>query len=129
MFGLFKKSKPQSALDMLIIQMYGSLDHKKTADLEAATQIAFDNLLCQMINLDLVRLKASELYAGPIPYSTNDLALSVALAFFKDPSCHDNLLQAQMVARMQVLDWIMDGVICKPLAVAFENTLYKIFKP
>lgn len=129
MFGFFGKRKPKTLLDQLIIQMYGSLDHKKTADLKLATDRAYEALLCRAIDLNVVQSKASELFSGRIPYSTNDLALSVALAFFKDDSYKAVLSEAQLVARMQLLEWINDNSVARPLAMAFETTLYNKFKP
>lgn len=129
MFGPFKKKKPKTTMDMLILQMYGSLDHKKTADIQLACQIAYRNLLCECIAEDSIRKKADELFAGPIPYSTNDLALSVAMAFFRSDE-HSHLLEeAQLVARMQLIDWVEEGTVAKPLAMVFENTLYCRFNP
>lgn len=129
MFSFFRKRKPKTALDMAIMQIYGSLYHKKTANLEAATRIAHSDLLCECIDADSVRQKAAELYASPMPYSTNDLAVSVALAFYKDPANHEFLKEAQMVARLQLLEWVKADTVAKPIAMAFENTLYKLFKP
>lgn len=128
MFGFFGKRKPKTALDALIIQMYGSLDHKKTAKLEESIEIASEALLCGLVDKQTVRAKASELFSGPIPYATNDLALSVALAFFKDEKNKELLRDAQLVARMQLLDWITAGTVAKPIAGAFEHTLYTMYK-
>jgi hypothetical protein len=83
--GIFGKRKPKTALDALIIQINGSLDHKKTANLGQAESLVFNELLSETIDRELVHQKASELFDGPITYSTKDLALSVALAFFQDP--------------------------------------------
>jgi len=127
--GFFKESKPEAAMDNMIIRMYGSLSHEKTANLEKASQIAFRDLLCECIDQTLVQNKAAELFAEPIPYSTNDLALSVAFAFFRDPSRYEYLKEAQMIARLRLLKWVEAGLVAKPLAMAFEITLYELFKP
>jgi hypothetical protein len=128
MFDLFKRQQFRTILDALIGQIYGSTNRKKRADIEVATQRAYSDLLCKNIDLALVRKKAEELFAGPIPYSTNDLALSVALAFFKDPRNFDRLKDAQLIARVQLLQWVEARNVAKPLAIAFENTLYERFK-
>lgn len=128
MFGLFGKRKPRTAMDAVILQIYGSLDRQKTADVEAAGQLAYADLLCEGVEPREVSDKARALFAGPMPYSTHDLALSVALAFFKDPQYRDALREAQLVARMQVFEWAQDGKVAKPLAAIFEETLYSTFK-
>jgi hypothetical protein len=129
MFGIFGKRKPKTALDALIIQIYGSLDHKKTANLGQAESLAFNELLSETINRELVHQKASELFDGPMPYSTKDLALSVALAFFQDPKYKSQLSDVQLLARLQLIEWINEGSVARPLAMVFENTLYERFKP
>ena len=129
MFGFFGKRKPKTALDALIIQIYGSLEHKKTANLDTATNLAFEALLCTAIDYQTVRKKAEELFSGKIPYSTNDLAISVALAFFQDQHNRELLSEAQLVARMQLIEWLNEGTVAGPIAVAFENALYKQFMP
>lgn len=129
MFGFSKKRKPKNLLEELIVQMYGSLDHKKTANLVAATRIAYKDLLCECIDEGSVQRKAAELFTSEIPYSTNDLALSVAMPFFVKPENHEVLKEAQLVARLQMLEWLQDRSIAPPLAKVFENSLYKAFNP
>ena len=39
------------------------------------------------------------------------------------------LQEVQMVARLLVIEWAGDGKVVVPLAKAFEDTLYKLYKP
>ena len=86
MFGFAKKtqSKAPTLLDGVIKSIYGANPPKKTADVSEATNLAADQLLGGVFErTDLVRA-AEELNTGPMPYSTHDLAVSVALRAFKD---------------------------------------------
>ena len=76
-----------------------------------------------------IQTLATQLSSGPIPYSTHDLALSVALNFFKDPERIPSLGTAQLMARMSMLEWLQDGKVAPMLVKSFEDTLYKLYKP
>jgi hypothetical protein len=130
MFGFFKskKQEPKNALDALIHSMYGNPPPPKTAKLDQAVQIAYSELLLEAVAKSDVASTAAELITSPIPYSTNDLALSVALNFFKSPEKIDDLREAQMMARVVNLGWINTGEINIHLAKAFEETLYRVYK-
>ena len=84
MFGFSKKKKPQNALDEYIFAVYGNPPPAKRANLEQAITLASE-LLMGIVPEQDVRTHAVALEAGPIPYSTHDLAISVALNFFKEP--------------------------------------------
>jgi hypothetical protein len=128
MFQVFKK-KPASVMDEFIKSVYGPNPPKKTADTAQAARLAHEALLGQCVNLSEVCDLASGLNAGPIPYSTCDLAVSIALNFFKRPELHTKLSEVQFDARMQVLEWINQRTINKTLAGVFEDDLYTRFKP
>jgi len=81
----------------------------------------------QVSNEKISRL-AQELYQGPMPYSTHDLALSVALHFFKDTEYADQLRSAQLMARLLTLEWFQEGKVAPLLMKSFEETLYKMYK-
>jgi hypothetical protein len=53
-----------------------------TARLGDAVRIAGEDLLIDLVPREEVAALAADLYRGLIPYSTNDLAVSVALNFF-----------------------------------------------
>jgi hypothetical protein len=101
MFGFFKK-KPPTAMDALIRTIYGANPPPKSADLERSITIAHEDLLLERVPLSAVKRKAAELFQGPIPYSTHDLAVSAALAFFKAPEFTRALEDCQMPARLRV---------------------------
>ena len=132
MFGwLSKKRTSSSTMDELIRTVYGDRPPKKSADVRQAAALAADVLLGGIFDrLTVVRI-ANELNAGPMPYSTHDLAVSVALNQFKSaPSENrDQLFDIQLTARMTVLSWVKDGKVVPALAQAFEHTLYEAYKP
>ena len=128
MFGFFKK-KPANVLEDFIFAVYGNPPPPKTANLNEAIQIAHDELLMGVVSKEAVKKLATELDASPIPYSTHDLALSVALNFFKQPDLVPQLGDAQLVARMMALDWVSQKTVAPPLVQSFENTLYELYKP
>ncbi len=102
---------------------------RKSADVERATTIAHEDLLADAVQLSDVGKVAKDLASGPIPYSTHDLAVSVALAFYKKPELIGTLSEFQVPARMRVLNWLKDGKIVPLVAKAFEDTLYRLYKP
>ena len=129
MFGLFRKKKTDSALDKMILAMYGDRPPPKTANIDEAVRLASEKLLMGAVDLAAVKRQAVDLAAGPIPYSTHDLAVSVALSFFKQPSLTPRLTNAQLYARMQVLEWTNEKKVVAILAMSFEQVLYKLYKP
>ena len=128
MFGLFRKKKPETALDVFIHTVYGNPPPRKTAKLEASIQLALEELLCGLVSEQDVTRVATELNSGPIPYSTHDLAVSVALAFFKQPERIDHLFDAQLLARLKVSEWTGQKKVVAPLAETFENVLYRLYR-
>jgi hypothetical protein len=82
----------------LIRIVYGA-NPSKSADLERSITIAYEDLLCELVPLSQVKQKASELFKGPIPYSTHDLAISTALAFFTSPPLVQILQECRISAR------------------------------
>lgn len=128
MFGFFGKKRPKSAIDQFIVEIYGDPPPPKRANLESAVNATTNELLGGCIPIEVVRRKAVELNASPIPYSTHDLALSVALAFFKDPSFSPVLLNVQLLARMKSVEWLQCGYVVPFLASSFEDALYERYK-
>lgn len=129
MFGWFKKRAPTSELDKLIVAMYGDPPPQKTAVLDAAIQLAYEELLDGNVEEEEVREVAAALDSGPIPYSTQDLALSSALNFFKQSDRQADLQHAQLSARLTALEWAAEGKVCPMLLQAFEGTLYRLYQP
>lgn len=129
MFGFSKKKKPKTALDEFIFAVYGNPPPPKRANVDVAARLAVADLLMHNVDEADVRAVANELAGSAIPYSTHDLALSVALNFFKRPECKPHLQIAQMGARMKMLEWFQAGFVVQVLAKSFEDTLYKLYKP
>lgn len=128
MFGIFKR-KPPTALDAFIRLAYGPNPPRKSADLERAVIIAHEDILLERVPLPEIKRTARELFRGPIPYSTHDLAVSTALAFFESPEYAQSLRVCQIPARMQVVNWAKEGKVVGPLAQTFEEVLYRRYKP
>ena len=131
-FGLCRRKsreKPPSALDAFVHMAYGNPPPTKTARLDEAIRIAADQFLLGLVpRQDVVDL-ATKLNSWPIPYSTNDLAVSIALNFFRQPARVDRLRNAQLAARTKLLEWILDKKVNPVLAKALEDTLYELYKP
>jgi len=122
------KKKPETAMDVFIKAMYGDPPPPKRAKLSEAVVLANDLLMGEVTEREIVTL-ATQLNNGPIPYSTHDLALSVALNFFKDPARISSLVTAQLMARMSMIEWLQEKKVAPLLVKSVEDTLYKLYKP
>ena len=132
MFGLCRRKtreKPPTALDAFVHMAYGSVPPAKTARLDEAVRIAADQFLLGLLPRQDVADLAAKLNRSAIPYSTNDLAVSIALNFFRQPARIDQLRNAQLAARTKLLEWMLDKKVNSVLAKAFEDTLYELYKP
>lgn len=128
MFGFGKKKKPKTALDSFITAVYGDPPPQKRANVSEATRLASEELLMGNIDSSEVTQLAEDLASGPIPYSTQDLALSVALNFFQQPECMERLRGAQMMARLKMVEWLQEGLVAPMIVKSFEDVLYKLYK-
>ena len=129
LFDLFGgKKKQESAMDVFIRAVYGDPPPPKRAKLSEAVGLASDLLMGEVNEREIMTV-ATQLSSGPIPYSTHDLALSVALNFFKDPAHIPNLGTAQLMARMTMLEWLQGKKVAPMVVMSFEDTLYKLYKP
>jgi hypothetical protein len=128
MFSMFKRKSP-TAMDAFIRTIYGANPPRKSADLERSVTIAHEDLLFERVPLPEVKRVAGELFQGQIPYSTHDLAVSTALAFFKAPGFVPVLTECQIPARLRVVNWAKDRKVVGPLAQSFEAVLYRVYKP
>jgi hypothetical protein len=130
MFGFFEKNrKPRTVLDAFIKVMYGDNLTPKQADLEEATRLAHEELLMRVLTNEDVAAVASSLSSGPIPYTTHDLAVSVALNLLMKPELVPRLRVAQLTARHVVFGWLQEEKVNPLLVKSFENTLYRLYKP
>jgi hypothetical protein len=123
------KKKPMTALDAFVRMAYGSPPPPKTARLDEAIRIAADQFLLGAVPRQDVADLAAKLDRSPIPYSTNDLAVSIALNFFRQPARIDQLRNAQLAARTKLLEWTLDRKVNPVLAKALEETLCELYKP
>ncbi len=122
------KKKPESAIDVFIHAVYGNPPPPKRAKLSEAIELAKELLIGEVSEREIETL-ATQLNSGPIPYSTHDLALSVALNFFRDPARMPNLGTAQQMARMTIIEWLQEKKVAPMIVKSFEDTLYKLYKP
>jgi len=126
MFG-FGKKKQETAMDGFIKLLYGDLPPPKRANLSEAVGLA-RNLLTGIVEEKDLKVIGSQLNNGPIPYSTHDLALSIALNFFKNPEYTAKLKTAQLTTRMTMQDWLDQKKVVPMLVESFESSLDKAYK-
>jgi hypothetical protein len=117
-----------SALDEFIKATYGDPPPRKTAQLSKAVESAYKELLMEQVPFQKVQKIGKELMASAIPYSTEDLAISISLTFFSSPEFTTKLEEAQMMARLKLMEWISSGKVNHHLAKTFEEKLYQQFK-
>jgi hypothetical protein len=125
-----QEPKPATLMDSFIKAIYGDNPPPKRADVSEAALLAGDQLLGGAFDSQAVVGIATQLSDGPIPYSTHDLAVSIALRVFKDiaPEKRQHLFAIQLMARLTVCSWLKEGKVVGPLAAAFEDSLYKDYK-
>jgi hypothetical protein len=131
MFGFFWKrmKKQETAMDAVIKLIYGDNPPAKRAQIDEAVVAAHQELLLGLVEIHEVRRIAVDLNQGPLPYSTEDLALATALNLFRQPDRVMTLKRAQLAARMKALDWLQKGKAAPMVVKVFEDNLYKIYKP
>src|SRR5487761_202362 len=122
MFRFFRR-RPR-LIDQAIESVYGANPPERTADVDAAVTLA-SQLLGERFQKEDLASYAKRLSAGPMPYSTHDLGVSVALGIFKDVPTKERmeLFDVQLAARMTVLEWAKQRKVNPLLAQAFEHTL------
>jgi hypothetical protein len=131
MFSWFRdKKQSPSAMDALVRATYGDKT-TKTANVPEAIKLAHSELLRERFDAKDVTRFATELNSGPVPYSTHDLAASVALALLRKVPLSERmaLMDVQLRARLTVANWVSEGKVVPLLAGAFEETLYKEYRP
>ena len=124
-----KKHEPKNVLDELIYATYGNPPPLKSANLSDAIAFATDELLGGVVSRTEVTKIATELFESPMPYSTHDLAYAAAMNFFKAPERRGGLMVAQLMARAKILELLQEKKLNVHLAKAFEDKLYKDYKP
>ena len=124
-----RKRKPTSALDELIFAIYGNPPPPKSARPDEAAKIAHGELLLGLVSQREVAAVTKELNESPIPYSTHDLALSVAQNFFRRPELIPHMFNGQLSARLKAAEWLQQGKVAPLLVESFEDVLYKTYRP
>ena len=103
-------------------------DTVKKVNLDESIKIAHEELLLKLIPKQELIETTNELYELSPSYSTNDLAFSVALNFFRRDEYKDILFKAHIPAREKLISVIKSKSINSMLALTFENSLYEIFR-
>jgi hypothetical protein len=124
LFGFLKKKSPRR-IDQVIAAIYGNTPPPRTANIDAAIHLAHQELLGELVTKTDVARVAKELLDGPMPYSTRDLALNVALHFFRTPELHNRLKPVNGSARALAQQWARDTRTRIPprLIESFEDSL------
>jgi hypothetical protein len=129
MFGFFsKKRKASNAFEEMIFAVYGNPPPAKRANVTQAVEIATDLVGDQIADAEISRL-AIGLNDGPMPYSTHDLGLAVAMHFLLKPENVPTMFTNQLMLRMQMLEWLGEGLVAPALVKSFEASLYRLYKP
>lgn len=129
MFGFCRKKKPANALEEFIFAVYGNPPPQKRADLEEAITIATDEILMGLVERQEVQRQAEARYSGPVPYSTHDLALSVATDFFTQTVYIRRLRDFQVIALLQAIQWFQQGLVVPVWVEKFEKVLSRLYEP
>lgn len=125
----FLKKKPLSTFEKLVSAAYGENPPRpQRANLDMAIDLAHSSLLMGSIEKSEIATIAQGLFEGKMPYSTHDLAIATSLNFFMRPELREDLIAAQLMARLTALEWFKEGKVVPILFKSFEETLYKKFK-
>jgi hypothetical protein len=115
----------QTAMDDFIKTVYGD-GAVRTAVPDVATRLAARLLMRGRIPGRAVEELCGQLCAGPMPYSTEDLAVAIALNFFRKPELSRTLRGAAAKASVQALLWKVEGRIAPALCESFRQALHPI---
>lgn len=124
-----KAPKSTTAFDSLIHALYGDNSPPRMAILSDSIQIAHDDLLLGIIPLKEVTEVAKTQFESGIPYSTYDLAFSIALYFFKERPVKQDLFMAQLASIGILGDAVVDGRLNPTLAESFQNYTCTAYHP
>jgi hypothetical protein len=128
-FGFFTKKKPVDPLEEFIFVVYGNPPPPKTADLEEAINIATDEILMGVVKRQEVQREGEVLYSIPVPYSTHDLALSIATGFFAQSRYIQSLRDFHVIALIQAIQWAQEGLVVPVWVDKFAEVLSKLYEP
>lgn len=130
MLGFFRKNADANAgTDAPLISVNTHADNTSSpASFDEAIALAGELLMFEFSDAEITH-HARALADGPIPFSTEELALCTALHFFRQAENHDKLYNAQLFARMTMMSWQEQGQVSQLIAQCFENTIYTRFRP
>lgn len=129
MLGLFRKNASAAkGTDASPVSVNSNTDTAThPASLDTAISLTEELLMYEFSESD-IRHHAEALIEGPIPFTTEELALCTALHFFRQSEYHDRLYNAQLFARMTMMSWQEAGLVSRLIGECFENTVYLRFK-
>jgi len=122
------KNEKYSLMDDFANLVGASNKSTSKISLNESIEIAYKEILGEIIPKVKVTEIAQGLHNGPIPYNDEDLAYAVALNFFKNKDYIDSLKDQQLMARMRLLQSINAQKVNPLLARCFEDVLYKQYK-
>jgi hypothetical protein len=107
----------------------GTADAASGIDPEKVADLAFRHLLGAKVRLDALVVIATELAKSIDVKTDHELALATALFFFEQRDLKPSLAEAEMMARLTMLQWLQDSKVGPAEAEHFENQLYRLYKP
>lgn len=107
----------------------GSIGAASRIDPERAADVAFQQLLATKVRRNAVVVVATELSKAIGAKTNQELALVTALFFFEQQNLKRELNEAQMMARITMLQWLQNGAVGPGEAKYFEDQLYRLYKP
>lgn len=97
-------------------------------DPNVAADLAFQHLLAAKVRLDALIVVATELAKSIGAKSNHELALATALFFFEQQDLKQSLNSAQMMARLNALQWLQEGAAQPDSVKYFDGQLYALYK-
>ncbi|MDD3620715.1 MAG: hypothetical protein RBR09_00145 [Desulfobulbaceae bacterium] len=113
-------------MNEFILSVYGNPPPPKRANLDEAITVAAKEILMGIVDRQEVRKLAEIQHSGPIPYSTHDLALSVATSFFDHPDYAESLKDFRALVLLQSIMWFQEGLVAPVWVENFEKILTKL---
>jgi hypothetical protein len=129
MFGILEKKTPGNVSEEDAFALYSNPGQPEKANLEEAITIAGEELLMGRVERQEIQRQAQTLYATPVSYSTHDLALSIAMNFYRQPGNIPYLDDFKIIALLKVIHWYQEGLVMQVLLENFEKILCVLYEP
>jgi hypothetical protein len=129
MFGILEKKTPGNVSEEDAFALYSNPGQPEKANLEEAITIAGEELLMGRVERQEIQRQAQTLYATPVSYSTHDLALSIAMNFYRQPGNIPYLDDFKIIALLKVIHWYQKGLVMQVLLENFEKILCVLYEP